>query len=67
VSGPEKSRQCKHEAEDGCAWVTAGSLGLVLCTFDRSGRDDRGIGGGAPLVREAAGLGVLPFVPLDVP
>ena len=61
VSGAEKSRQWRHDWADGCAWDVASGLGLVLWILDRSGREDRGTGGGAPWFR------AFPLVTLEMP
>lgn len=50
VSGLEKSRHVRQAMEtssEGCEYGV--DLGLVVRSFDRSGLDDAGIGGGAPL------------------
>ena len=55
LSGPEKSRHKRQESEDcdeTCPGVVCG-LGLEACSAARSGRDDRGIGGGLPLVTKS--------------
>ncbi len=44
----------------GCTW------GFVACNLDRSGRDERGTGGGSAAVSllDGDGLGTLPLLPL---
>ena len=53
ASGPEKSRQRRHDVigvGDVADWVIDCTLGLLARILERSGRDARGIEGGAPLV-----------------
>jgi hypothetical protein len=54
VSGPEKSRHLRQHADVGP--FTPG-LGLEACRAVRSGREDRGIGGGEPDVGRPVGNG----------
>ena len=61
-SGPEKSRQIRHEDAVGAA--SGESLGLLAWILDRSGLEARGIGGGAAAL-EGEGLGTLPLTPSE--
>ena len=63
-SGPEKSRQIKHEDAVGAA--SGGLLGLLAWIFDMSGLEARGIGGGAADL-EGEGLGTPPLTPFEWP
>ncbi len=63
-SGPEKSRQIRHE--DAAGGASGGLLGLLGWIFDMSGLEARGIGGGAAAL-EGEGLGTLPLTPFEWP
>lgn len=66
MSGAEKSRQHKHD--EGTGWEggcdCAASFGLLARSFDRSGLEDQGSGGGPPV--KASVPSVLLFPPLVV-
>ncbi len=69
VSGAVKSRQTRHGGpvlwvDKGWTWVCecTWGLGLLDWNFAMSGRDERGIGGGAPCLG-GVGLGSLPLTP----
>lgn len=63
-SGPEKSRQIRHEDAVGAA--SGGLLGLLAWILEMSGLEARGIGGGAAAL-EGEGLGILPLTPFEWP
>lgn len=54
LSGPEKSRHLRHDGSNGVTGTEGkdpgrGDLGFVARIFDKSGREDRGTGGGVAL------------------
>ena len=63
ASTVEKSRHCKHRLESDMA----PGLGLDACKAAKSGRDERGIGGGASPPGRAAGNGGGASVDLFIP
>lgn len=63
-SGPEKSRQIRHEDTVGVA--SGGLLALLAWILDMSGLEARGMGGGAAAL-EDEGLGTLQLTPFGWP
>lgn len=75
MSGPVKSRQTRQgeplEIEAAGSWTSAWlwvwDFGLLNCNFVISGRDERGIGGGASVLANLGliSIAVTPFVAME--